>query len=77
MAKNAEDDVKTGKIRLTQPHTHEGVEYAPGEVLELREDQVAWLIEQGRGEKVAKREPAANDPASGDATQPGEPTDGG
>lgn len=60
MTKNTEADVKLGKIRLTQPHNDRGIDYQPGDVLELREDKVQWLIDQGRGEKVAKREQAAN-----------------
>ncbi|TCS69768.1 hypothetical protein EDC61_11969 [Sulfuritortus calidifontis] len=35
------------KIELTQPHTHAGQPYLPGEVLDLPEDAARWLIEAG------------------------------
>jgi hypothetical protein len=64
MARNKELDVKTAKIKLTAPHNDNGIDYKPGDVLELREDQVDWLVCEGRGERVGKREPAANAPES-------------
>ena len=32
-------------ITLQAPHTHRGEDHAPGDLLELREDQAARLIE--------------------------------
>lgn len=69
MARNTEDDVKSAKIKLSQPHNHAGVEYQPGDVLEMRDDQIEWMVKQGRGERVPKRERAVNDHASESAAQ--------
>lgn len=35
------------KINLLKPHTHEGRDYKPGDVLTVDEDRAAWLKHQG------------------------------
>lgn len=47
-----ESEIKQGKVKLTQTHTHEGVEYPPGTVLEIDDDLVQWLVDQGRGQRT-------------------------
>lgn len=45
------------RIVLTKPHTDAGVQYSPGDTLDLEQDQAEWLIGLG----VAR---AANDAQS-------------
>jgi hypothetical protein len=41
------------KLKLLKPHTHAGVEYQPGDVIEMQDEGTAdWLIDQGVGEDV-------------------------
>lgn len=40
------------KIKLLQPHEHEGRAYPVGAVLELPEDSAKWLIAIGVAEKT-------------------------
>jgi hypothetical protein len=44
-------------IRLTRPHTHAGLAYAPGERLAVDAASAAWLIAQGVAAPDATAEP--------------------
>ena len=35
------------RIEVLQPHTHAGVPYAPGAILNIDHDLARWLIERG------------------------------
>lgn len=35
------------KVKLIKPHTHAGVDYAPGALIEVDEATAQWLAEQG------------------------------
>lgn len=37
-------------VKLLKPHTHAGVEMAPGDTLELLSDQAQWLKAEGVAE---------------------------
>ncbi len=40
---------KKVQVKLLKHHTHEGVEYKPGDVIELWDDQVEWLASAAPG----------------------------
>ncbi|HET7300231.1 MAG TPA: hypothetical protein VFJ01_06210 [Oleiagrimonas sp.] len=35
------------KVQLIKPHTHAGVRYEPGQVLEVNDMEAAWMDERG------------------------------
>lgn len=36
------------KLKLLKPHTHGGVDYAPGDIVDIEDEKSAdWLIDQG------------------------------
>lgn len=47
----AEKEAKKVKVKLLKDHTHAGKECKAGDIIEVREDQVAWLQEAGVVEK--------------------------
>lgn len=40
------------KIKLTKPHTHGGVTYPAGEIIELPDDKYDWLMKATRDERL-------------------------
>lgn len=40
-------------IELTAPHQHEGREYSAGDVIELSDNDAAWLIGSGKAKSTA------------------------
>ena len=51
------------KIELLKPHTDAGIEYQPGDTLELFEDQAKWLEQESVCKIIAKAKPAADNAA--------------
>jgi len=47
---------KTETVELLKSHTHRGVVYAPGTLLDLRPDQAKRLIDAGVAKGGARRE---------------------
>lgn len=36
------------KLKLLKPHNHAGVDYAPGDIVDIEDEESAnWLIDQG------------------------------
>jgi hypothetical protein len=46
------------KVRLLKPHTHEGRDYKPGDVLTVDADRAAWLKRQGVAEALGEEKAA-------------------
>lgn len=42
------------KVRLLKPHTHEGRDYKPGDVIALDGDRAVWLKGQGVAENLGE-----------------------
>lgn len=51
------------KLKLLVTHTHAGVAYPAGHVIDVDEHATRWLIERGIGELAIHRPEPANTPA--------------